>query len=88
MSGIEQQIFERLRDWRRELAQSWGKPAYVVASDRSLTHLAKIRPTTVGELTAIHGFGAKKVESLQGELLPLIETIIAEIDNERLNVRD
>ena len=42
MSGIEQQIFERLRDWRRELAQSWGKPAYVVASDRSLTHLARI----------------------------------------------
>ena len=84
MSGIEQQIFERLRDWRRELAQSWGKPAYVVASDRSLTHLAKIRPTTVGELTAIHGFGVKKVESLQGELLPLMETIVAEIDNGRV----
>ena len=81
MSRLEETVFERLRDWRRELARSWGKPAYVVASDRSLTHLAKIRPTTVGELAAVHGFGAKKVEVLQGELLPLMEVIVAEIEN-------
>ena len=88
MSRLEESVFERLRNWRRELARAWEKPAYVVASDRSLTHLAKIRPTTAGELAAVHGFGAKKVEVLQQELLPLMERIAAEIDDRKLQSDD
>lgn len=80
LTTSEQTVFEALRDWRRELAQDWGQPAYVVATDRSLEHLAKIRPTTRGELAAIHGFGAKKVDALSGSLLPKIEQIIAEME--------
>jgi len=65
-------LFSKLKAWRTELASARGVPAYVIASDRSLKHLASNRPTSREELRAIHGFGAVKVEALAEEILPLI----------------
>jgi superfamily II DNA helicase RecQ len=67
-------LFDRLKAWRSELASARGVPAYVIATDRSLKHLAANRPTSRQELQAIHGFGAVKVEALADEILPLIQS--------------
>ena len=68
----DQGLYNALKAWRTELASSRDVPAYVIASDRSLKHLASNRPTSREELRAIHGFGAVKVEQLADELLPII----------------
>jgi ATP-dependent DNA helicase RecQ len=74
-SAADGALFERLKDWRRALAQARSVPAYRIVNDRSLKHLATIKPTSREELRAVHGFGAVKVEDFADELLPLFAAL-------------
>jgi ATP-dependent DNA helicase RecQ len=55
-------IFEALRAHRMEIAQREDVPAYVVASDRTLRDLARLRPTNRTALMEAHGIGPTKAE--------------------------
>jgi len=43
-SAYDEELFERLREWRAEQARSQSVPAYVVFTDATLTALAEMRP--------------------------------------------
>jgi ATP-dependent DNA helicase RecQ len=60
-------LFEHLRDFRRELARERGVPPYVVFTDRTLIAMANTRPSNLAEFGELPGVGAKKLEDL-GEL--------------------
>ncbi|MBI1737021.1 MAG: HRDC domain-containing protein, partial [Candidatus Rokubacteria bacterium] len=47
-------------------------PPYVIASDRTLRDLARLRPRTLDELTLAHGIGRRKAESYGEGLLRVI----------------
>ena len=47
---------------RRALAEAARAPAYVIFPDRTLIDMAEKRPTTLDEMAAISGVGAKKLE--------------------------
>jgi len=66
------EIFEALRGYRREVAHREGVPPYVVASDRSLRDLARLRPRCAAELQLAHGIGPAKAEKYGEELLAVI----------------
>jgi len=55
-------LFEALREARRALAASAGVPPYVVFHDSTLRGIAAARPRSLGELSAIEGIGAAKLE--------------------------
>jgi ATP-dependent DNA helicase RecQ len=59
--GVDRDLFEHLREVRREIATERGVPAYVIFGDRTLRELARHRPTTPEELAGIHGVGEKKL---------------------------
>jgi DNA helicase II / ATP-dependent DNA helicase PcrA len=65
-------LLERLRDWRRQQAQSQGVPAYVVFNDRTLAALAALRPSTTEALLAVPGIGPAKLEAYGDDLIELI----------------
>ncbi len=75
--GVDQGLFERLRELRREIADSRGVPAYVVFGDRSLREMARDRPSTPGELTRIHGVGQKKLDDFGPIFLVTIAGYVA-----------
>jgi len=58
--GVDEGLFEVLRDLRRTLASRKGVPAYVVLGDRTLRELARCRPSTLDALLDIKGIGEKK----------------------------
>ena len=66
------EVFEALRGVRREMAHREGVPPYVVASDRSLRDLARLRPRSPAELQLAHGIGPAKAEKYGAELLAVI----------------
>jgi ATP-dependent DNA helicase RecQ len=51
-------LFEILRKTRRELAR--GKPAYHVFSDRTLAHMAALKPVNAAEFMEVSGVGEQK----------------------------
>ncbi len=71
-SDRDEQLYERLRQWRREVAAAQSVPAYVVFTDATLTALAERRPTTEAELATIAGIGPRKLAQYGAAVLALI----------------
>jgi ATP-dependent DNA helicase RecQ len=67
--GVDRELFDVLRAFRRRTSQERGVPPYIVFSDATLRDLARHRPTTRDELLTIHGIGAKKVAEYGDDLL-------------------
>jgi ATP-dependent DNA helicase RecQ len=65
-------MYEKLRAWRRSRADAEGVPVYVVLNNRQLASIARLRPSTLGELQTIEGIGTKKAERFGRELLRVV----------------
>jgi ATP-dependent DNA helicase RecQ len=63
-TGVDRNLFDRLRAIRLEIARSRGVPPYVIFHDATLREMARLRPTTVTDLLAVKGVGARKAEDL------------------------
>ncbi len=72
LSAEEDRLFEALRQSRLRLSREEGVSAFVVASNRELAELARVKPTGPAELQAIKGFGRRKVAKYGDVLLEVI----------------
>jgi ATP-dependent DNA helicase RecQ len=59
--GVDRDLFDDLRILRHDLAAQAGVPAYVVFTDETLRQLARLRPTSLVEMRAVHGVGDKRL---------------------------
>ena len=59
---VRDDLFERLRLLRRELARKEGIPPYVVFSDKTLEEMAAKRPLLDADMMEISGVGEKKLK--------------------------
>jgi len=73
LTAEERLIVERLKLWRKQTADHERIPAYLICHDRTLEHLAVVRPCTVEELTNIFGLGAAKIAKYGPELLNQVQ---------------
>jgi ATP-dependent DNA helicase RecQ len=69
----EAQLREYLREWRRNLARDLGVAAFVVLHDSALDGLCAAKPSTLGELRGVSGFGDKKVERYGKDILAALQ---------------
>lgn len=65
-------LFEALRRVRMERARTEGVPPYVIASDRALRDVARLRPQTLEELERAHGIGPAKAQRYGAALLAAV----------------
>ena len=68
----EAALRETLATWRRERSKTDGVPAYVVFDNKTLDAIAKVEPSSLGELAAINGIGPAKLERYGADVLGLI----------------
>jgi ATP-dependent DNA helicase RecQ len=61
-AGIDPELREYLREWRRTAARERRTAAYIVMHDTSLDELCRVRPRSLSELRGVSGFGDKKTE--------------------------
>jgi ATP-dependent DNA helicase RecQ len=69
-----QERYAALRAWRARIAKDHNLPAYVVFHDAALAEMARIAPSTMGELGGIGGVGAKKLQAYGQEILAVLGT--------------
>jgi len=62
LSGVDANLREFLREWRRETASVQNVPAYVVMHDTTLEEICRVRPGSIGGLLHITGIGERKAE--------------------------
>lgn len=65
-------LFQALRAERLRLAAEHGVPPYVVASDRSLREMVRLRPDSAAQLLQVHGFGLARAERYGEPLLRVV----------------
>jgi DNA helicase-2/ATP-dependent DNA helicase PcrA len=61
-ASYDEELFERLRAWRKERADEESVPAFVVFSDATLQLIAEQKPTSPAALLRISGIGPAKLE--------------------------
>ena len=66
-------LFYKLRETRKEIAQSMGKPAFIVCSDKVLREVANKRPSNVKSLLMINGIGNHFIKEYSDIFLNEIE---------------
>ncbi len=70
---LDEELYEKLKDIRTDLAAKAGNvPAYVIFSNQTLEHLARVKPANESEALRIKGIGKLKAERY---LTPFIEEI-------------
>jgi len=74
-STLDEELFDRLKDWRGRTASAASVPAYVVFTDATLTALAERRPTDNAGLLAIAGIGARKLEMYGEQVLAMLRSV-------------
>jgi ATP-dependent DNA helicase RecQ len=68
----DEALFEKLRQLRRELADSRGVPAYIVFGDDTLREMARDYPTDENALRNISGVGERKLEQFGAQFMDCI----------------
>jgi ATP-dependent DNA helicase RecQ len=67
------ELYEYMRQWRRDTAKKNGLAAFIVLFDSSLDALCRARPSTLDELRRVSGFGEKKLEAYGDEVLAALQ---------------
>ena len=71
----DQNVFEKLRALRMEIAREEKVPPYIVFSDKTLTYMSIIRPKTREEMLTVSGVGEYKFKKYGERFLACLQQI-------------
>ncbi len=73
LTGMDVELSDYLREWRRSKARERGVSAFIVMYDTALEEVCRVRPKSLGELRGISGFGERKIETYGQEILEVLQ---------------
>lgn len=73
--GFDGRLYDRLKDVRTRLAKAAQVPAYVIFSNDTLEHLARLRPKTMDAGLLVKGIGEAKAEKYLEPFLKIIREV-------------
>ena len=71
-AGVDEELFERLRQKRAELARGKGVPAYIIFGDKTLKDMAAKKPLTKNDFADIYGVGEQKLKKYADVFIDII----------------
>ncbi|MBN2783063.1 MAG: DNA helicase RecQ [Campylobacterales bacterium] len=70
---FDEELYEKLRQKRAEIAADMDVPAYLIFNDKTLKHLANDKPYDKKTMLEVNGVGEKKYEAFGEEFLEVID---------------
>ncbi|MCL7453332.1 MAG: ATP-dependent DNA helicase [Anaerolineae bacterium] len=83
LPDYDEELFQRLRAWRKQVAHEQKRAPFTVAHDTTLQEIAACQPTTSEQLLSVHGIGARKLEVYGASILALVAAHLAAAGSER-----
>jgi ATP-dependent DNA helicase RecQ len=80
LSGVDSQLFEKLRAHRSQLAHQRAIPPYIIFHDKTLHEMAQQRPRNENDLRAITGVGEKKLLEYGAGFLNIVEEFMTSLN--------
>ena len=75
---VDQALFEKLKELRKEIASAEAVPAYIVFSDASLRDMCRKKPVSLVQFSGINGVGQVKLEKYGEQFTELIRNYFKE----------
>ena len=69
----QNQLFMKLKAWRREKSDKEGMPAYLIATNAHLIQMIRLKCISLESLKALKGFGTAKIQKYGKEINELIK---------------
>ncbi len=70
--GVDRGLFDRLRLWRRRVAEARGKPAWTILDDKSLRAISREKPASPAALLRCKGIGEKRLADFGAAVLDIV----------------
>ncbi|MFJ5264057.1 ATP-dependent DNA helicase UvrD2 [Streptomyces sp. NPDC088387] len=70
-SDMDEGLYERLREWRADIARRSGQPAFCVFTDKTMIAIAETGPEDEAELARIPGVGMRKLHRYGTDVLAI-----------------
>jgi ATP-dependent DNA helicase RecQ len=74
MEGVDEELMEVIRSWRRSRAEARGMPPFTIFHDSTLRELCRVRPSSLEALRLITGIGDTKLRDFGAELVALLRS--------------
>lgn len=87
-SVIYPDLFNQLKEVRKQLAIENGYPAYIILSDASLRDLVQKLPRDYNQLENVNGFGTYKIEQYGDYFLKAINTYLNQKNTDRTKLQE
>ncbi|MCL2186390.1 MAG: DNA helicase RecQ [Treponema sp.] len=71
-ADIDQNLFEKLRSLRNEIAARESVPAYIIFSNAALNDMCRKKPVSIVQFSAVNGVGRVKLEKYGDDFTSLI----------------
>jgi ribonuclease D len=84
LDELEQELHERLKQWRKERSVREGFDASLVLNRHVLVHLAQDKPRDVDAVARVEGLADWQLEAFGAELAEVIRASLAEFERDRL----
>jgi len=68
----QQELYDKLKSWRRAHAKELDSPAFIIFGDKTLQDIVEKMPETKAELDDIYGLGSKKIEQFGDKIIDLV----------------
>jgi len=72
LDPLAQERLVALKAWRSKVAKAHNLPAYVVFHDATLAEMARVAPTSLGDLGRISGVGGKRLHAYGDQILDVL----------------
>ena len=72
LDDTEKDIFDALRVWRAARAKQDGMPPYMIANNKQLAKMVKLKAATKTDLGNVNGIGEAKIEKYGEDILRII----------------
>jgi ribonuclease D len=73
LDKVQKLLYQRLMEWRKEKAELFGYPVYIVSTNKQLFEVVIKAPKTLEELKMVNGFGKKKTDKFGAEIIAIIK---------------
>src|SRR5437764_278134 len=74
MNQESRRLLQALWGWRADVAAQTRAAPYLVLSDRTLIEIAMVKPTSLGGLAEVEGFGQAKLDQHGLAVLKVVRT--------------
>ena len=78
LDGADKEAYDALRAWRAAAAKMEGIPPYMIANNRQLAKMIKIKATSREALGRVEGIGEAKTAKYGDQILEIISRHLAE----------